>query len=209
MESGLPKVELRENSVLKRFIHPGAYERELSVYQRQLPMVPRLLSYKHPEWIEVQRIDGSAYLHRDFSQEEAAGLASVIARFHASTSRDERCLCHWDNQPRNILGTGSDFYLIDFSESRVSLPEDDLSHLFLFWAAEFTPERLRSLTGAFLSVYRKLTPLDTDSWARALARSKRRFDLRRRRYGRHEGHLPQGQLRENRAILAGLLSRPA
>lgn len=199
------RVELRETTARKYFADPEDFARELRVYQLRLAMIPALLDFREPEWILLARVQGRPYLDGDLREEDVSRLAETIAAFHQATLQEGLCLCHWDNQPRNILDDGVSFHLIDFSESRFAPLEDDLTHLLLFWASEFSPSRLARLARAFVQTYPRLIPLETGRWQTSLAESRQRFDLRRARHNHLEPHLGQGQLETNRRLLARLL----
>ncbi|MDD4224678.1 MAG: phosphotransferase [Candidatus Cloacimonetes bacterium] len=187
--SGPAFVEILPRSVVKRFSQPEDYFRELRVYQAGLPMVPKLLRFGEREWIELERIAGKPYLDSDFGPREASLLAAAIAGFHQAWFSEGICLCHWDNQPKNILRCKDGFRFIDFSLSRLAPPEADLSHLFLFWAAEYPPLAFEALCAAFLAAYRPILPLDPGRWETALNQSRERFAERRRRNLRREHHV--------------------
>ena len=205
MAAGRSRVELRDAAVRKYFADPEEYARELAVYGRRLPQTPALLGFSAPEWIELARIDGLPYLDLGLTEKDASRLARTIAAFHKSTLENGLCLCHWDNQPRNILRADSTFYLIDFSESRIARPEDDLSHLMLFWASEFPPPTLQKLAQAFILDYQEFFPLSPAQWQLSLAQSIERFDQRRAGHCHLIPHLESGQLTTNRETLISLI----
>ncbi|HOY84390.1 MAG TPA: phosphotransferase [Candidatus Syntrophosphaera sp.] len=197
-------VELLPRSVVKRFNDPEDFYRELRVYQAGLPMVPKLLRFGEREWIEMERVMGQPHLDADFGPEAASRLAIALAGFHRAWFSEGVCLCHWDNQPKNILRAGDDFWFIDFSESRLAPPEADLTHLLLFWAAEYHAEAFRTLCGAFLDAYAKVLPLPPNPWQTALQRSLERFSARRRNHSRRRHHVGQGDFAANLQFLSSL-----
>jgi len=128
-------------------------------------------------YITTKRIKGKAYL--DAANFSAGDLAKAIAEFHQAGSKGDRCLCHYDNQPQNILMSGSDYYFIDFSDSKIDYPEADISHLLLFWAEEFGYMDFIGLAISFIDSYQTIIPLDAKRWQRYLRKSILRFDHRR------------------------------
>ncbi len=188
----------------KRFSDAEDYYRELRVYQAGLPMVPKLLRFQEREWIEMERIGGRAFLDSAFGPEEAAGLGSTLARFHLAWFSENICLCHWDNQPKNILRAGDAFFFIDFSESRLATPEADLTHLLLFWAAEFPPTALKTLCNAFMKAYTNILPLDPIRWEKAFPKSLERFQSRRKLHSRQARHIDKNLFDANLDHLATL-----
>lgn len=203
-DSDKPAVELLPHCVIKRFSDPEDYFRELRVYQAGLPMVPKLLRFGERDWIEIERIDGAPYLDREFKPQDAARLAQTLASFHLHWFSENLCLCHWDNQPRNILRSGDGYFLIDFSESQLAAPEADVSHLFLFWAAEFGFETNQALYKAFLAVYQPLLPLDSLRWNTALKQSLKRFSQRRQRHLRQNHHVAESDFLASVDFLSSL-----
>ncbi|MBW6513599.1 MAG: phosphotransferase [Candidatus Syntrophosphaera sp.] len=205
MTAGTSRVELRDDTVRKYFTDPEDYARELAVYERRLPQTPALLDFSAPQWIEMARIEGTPYLDIGLTQKESSRLAKTIAAFHHATLDNGLCLCHWDNQPRNVLAAEDSFYLIDFAESRFASPEADLSHLLLFWAGEFPPPALKKLATAFILAYQEALPLAPTRWQLSLAQSIERFDQRRARHCHLIPHLDPSQLATNRDTLFSLV----
>ncbi|MDP3115424.1 MAG: phosphotransferase [Candidatus Cloacimonadaceae bacterium] len=197
-------VRFVEDTVIKSFDEADLFFRELAVYNANLPMTPKLLSHRETRELVLERIDGIPYL--DIPQGfDPIRLAQRIAAFHRHSLKGESCLCHIDNQPKNILWDHADFFLIDFSDSRIEAPEYDLSHLMLFWADSFAPQRLQNLAELFLNEYRKLIPPDPIRWQRCLAENILRFDQRRALFNKKPAILPANQIKQNRLILSSLI----
>ncbi|MCB5268876.1 MAG: phosphotransferase [Candidatus Cloacimonadaceae bacterium] len=198
-------VELRGEVAIKSFQDIDSYHRELKVYQSALPHVPKLVDCgkvdSHSYFIQAERIFGIPYLDEPgFSQTQ---LAAAISAFHLATlNGDRQCLCHIDNQPKNILLSGHEYFFIDFSDSRRDYPETDISHLLLFWAAEYEHQQFVDFTGSFITEYQRSISLQAKLWHESLKQSITRFDLRRRQHGK-ASQPPQCQ-NENRLWLASL-----
>lgn len=207
MESKPHRVEVQDHTVTKYFGDVAMFSRELFAYELGLPMLPRLMSYAEPEKIVLERIEGEPYLDRSFGPGEASRLAETIAAFHISTLENAKCLCHWDNQPRNVINAGDSFYLIDFAESRVSYPEDDVTHLMLFWASEFTSPELERLARVFIAKYSQTVALDPERWKTSFDHSLGRFDKRRSLHSHASAHMDLRPMMENREIIGDLLTR--
>jgi len=197
-----------------------AYYAELRVYQLSLPMLPTLLAC-HPSsvaptdnpetgcelpnkeyWIKLQRIHGIPYLDmpEGFNPDM---LAQTIAEFHLAALHNDKCLCHIDNQPRNILFSQNRFYLIDFSDCRFDYPERDITHLLLFWAAEMPESSFIPMATGFIDTYRQLIPLSALRWQKCLLQSISAFDSRRLKYNKH-GKNPIETQTANRNLLAAV-----
>jgi tRNA A-37 threonylcarbamoyl transferase component Bud32 len=210
MNGQLPEVissgiELCERSVIKRFRSREEFSRELEVYKLKLCMTPRLLEYQEYDWIELERIDGRPYLDLPFDASEAALLGETLARFHAATCDGSTCICHWDNQPRNILKTDKGFFLLDFSDSRRDYPEYDITHLLLFWASEFTPDAFALLSKSFIAAYRGTGILKSAVWKEARAESTERFDRRRLTHQKNTSRDTSANTFQNRQFITNLV----
>ena len=184
-------IELHDDVAIKYFDDVASYSRELKVYQSVLPHVPHLVDYgkadSNTHFIKAERVYGIPYLNEPCFP--VLTLAAAISAFHLATlSSDGQCLCHIDNQPKNILLSNNEYCFIDFSDSRVDYPETDISHLLLFWAAEFEHQQFVDLSGSFITLYQRAIRLNSEQWQQSLLQSIARFDLRRIRHGRNLAH---------------------
>ncbi|MCB5245575.1 MAG: phosphotransferase [Candidatus Cloacimonetes bacterium] len=206
-KNSLPKlssIEHKEKSIIKHFSSANTYWQEFKVYEMELPMVPRLISYEEPYWIEIEYVEGKPYLDEPLEPELIYTLADTIGKFHSLTRKDKLCLCHWDNQPSNIIYSQTQIWLIDFSESKFSFPEDDITHLLLFWCAEFPPAQLTVLVERFIYRYQLYLRLDSKVWQNALECSLKRFNKRREAFAHHLSHLNYNQFKQNVSTLSTL-----
>jgi tRNA A-37 threonylcarbamoyl transferase component Bud32 len=199
-------IELRDKSVIKYFSSADSYWKEFKVYEKGLPMVPKLLSSEEPKWIEIEYVEGKPYLNVQPQTEIIDLLADTLGNFHKAMRTDNLYLCHWDNQPSNILYSRNQIWLLDFSESRTSVVEDDITHLLLFWCAEFSSDKLRSLVDKFISRYQIHIPLNAKIWKDALTRSLIRFNQRRSSFGHSLHHLEEEQFNLNVNYLSNLFN---
>lgn len=181
------------NSVSKLFTDKELFERELLVYQLAPPHVPDLISAGQAEimgqklfYITAKRIKGKAYL--DLPNFSTSALGAALADFHAFSFKAEKCLCHIDNQPQNILLAGDKYYFIDFSDSRRDFPEADITHLLLFWAEEYRYMDFITHAGSLLNRYQNDITLNRIRWSLFLKQSITRFDERRAKYNKALKH---------------------
>lgn len=174
------------HTYLKQFRNPDKFNAELQVYQLGLPMIPKLLDYQEPDWLKMQRIDGLPYLDTEGGFKPHL-LGETIANFHLATKEGEKCICHIDNQPQNILWNGERYFLIDFSDCEYNFPEIDISHLLLFWAAEFPHTLFEPSVIRFLKAYNRILTINTRRWEQCVVESINRFDERRRLYDKSKG----------------------
>jgi hypothetical protein len=168
-----------------------------------LSMVPALLGVQAPLWLMMAKLKNVPYLNELF---DPTLLAKTIAEFHLATFDGQKCLCHIDNQPANILWDSGCYHLIDFEDSRLDYPELDVSHLLLFWAADVPTYRFTSILAGFLHSYTKLLPLDANRWKACLASNIITFDERRGLYHKQNGKNPPDEHLSNRKLLAKALS---
>jgi len=177
------------NVVSKLFTDQKLFERELKVYHLAPPHVPELISAGEAEilgqklcYITIKRIKGKAYL--DLPNFSAAELGGALADFHAFSYKAGKCICHIDNQPKNILLAGNDYYFIDFSDSRRDYPEADITHLLLFWAEEYQYMDFITHADKLLNRYQKDITLTPSRWSRLLKLNISSFDERRSKYNK-------------------------
>ena len=196
---------IRDGQVYKYFSDPGAYHREMAVYSLALSQTPKLKRWNEPDLIVLEQVLGTPYLDLPLDTRICILLADTISAFHLATLREGRCICHWDNQPRNILVKDATCWLIDFSDSREAAPEDDISHLLLFWAGEFETHSFQKLAQEFITRYLQFVTLSPDTWKPACKRSVERFDERRSRFGHRKLSIPRHTQINNRQFLAELI----
>lgn len=161
------------------------FNNELFVYQSAFPDKPKLLEILAPRTLILEKVEAIPYLDvPEFTEEMAVKLAQTIARLHSVARLDDKVLCHWDNQPKNILWSEHKrkFYLVDFEDIRLNYPEADLTHLFLFWAEMMNRNQLVTFFTAFLNNYGKLIRVNSGIWNQQLGIALRRFTNRRNQY---------------------------
>ena len=194
-------VSVLSDCVIKYFTNPKHFQAELYAYQLTLPMLPKLLDYAEPNWIKMERIWGIPYLD-DLINFKPELLAETIANFHLATYIENKCLCHIDNAPKNILFCSGRYYFIDFAKSIFTFPEVDITHLLLFWAADFPYALLQRSTFIFINSYLSIRQLDSARWQTSLQENIRLFDNRRKIFGKLSGKQPIDVQTANRNWLA-------
>ncbi len=162
---------------------------ELFVYRTAYPYKAELIEILQPRTLVLKRIEGIPYLDApEPSDKLPAELAKAVAALHQLAVVEEKVLCHWDNQPRNILWDGErrKIWLLDFAEIRLAEPEADLAHLLLFWAEQLDQAAFAAKAGLFLGSYKGPVRLSPERWEKAYRNAVARFDGRRRRHNRQE-----------------------
>ncbi|PKN74063.1 MAG: hypothetical protein CVU50_00365 [Candidatus Cloacimonetes bacterium HGW-Cloacimonetes-3] len=185
--------------MIKHFTNPSDYYAEACAYSFNLPMLPRLLDIQEPKMIKLDYVQGTPYLD---TAVDIPSLAGAIASFHLATFTKGLCLCHIDNQPRNILNTKHGYVLLDFSDSHINYPERDLTHLMLFWAADMPTMLFKRHCTDFLRYYQQQVPLSASTWRKCLKKSITVFDRRRKLYNKPGGKNPPEIQAANRLWLA-------
>jgi tRNA A-37 threonylcarbamoyl transferase component Bud32 len=181
-----------------------AFENELFIYRTSFPCKAELIEVRKPRTLVLKRIDGIPYLDAPyFTGEMVTKLAKAIARFHSLVRLEDKVLCHWDNQPRNILWNEKQkrFYLLDFEDIRLARPEADIAHLFLFWMEVLKSDIFTQLTSTFIKAYKGIVPISAGNYKTELRKAKNRFYARRKRYNKKKKIInPSAQL--NRKTLS-------
>jgi len=166
-----------------------AFYNELYVYQSLFPNKAELVEIIKPHTLVLSKVDGIPYLDVPVLTETMViKLAKTIAKLQAVTRIDDCVLCHWDNQPRNILWSEKQqkYYLVDFEDIRLAHPEADIAHLFLFWAEIMSnPEFERNINSFFVH-YKSAVPINILRWQAELKKAIIRFDRRRKKYNKAE-----------------------
>ncbi|HOV17177.1 MAG TPA: phosphotransferase [Candidatus Cloacimonadota bacterium] len=167
------------------------FRNELFVYQSSFPYKPKLIEIIQPRTFVLEKVDAISYLDLpELTVTMLRKLADTIFRFHSVARFEDKVLCHWDNQPQNILWSEKrqSFYLIDFEDIRFAAPEADLAHLLLFWAEIFDYDTFKHHAFTFLTSYQRKNKLSVNNWESALTKAKMRFTRRRNTYHKQEAH---------------------
>jgi hypothetical protein len=187
--------------VIKHFNDPKHFQAELYAYQAGLRMLPDLLDFQVPQWIKIEKVKGIPYLDRlDYFYPEL--LAETYANFHLATLKNDKCLCHVDNSPKNILFCQGKYYFIDFADSRFEYPERDITHLLLFWAADFPADYFKYALETFLNGYLSFVILNSERWNSYLKSNIILFDQRRKLHSKKTGKESPSIQNLNRELLA-------
>ncbi len=175
------------------------FHKEVRVLSIAFPFIPSLLATYGEKVIEMELLEGETITNKmnlDFFK-----LAGLFSQLHLKTSNKQKVLCHIDTNPKNYIideVTGN-YYMIDFSESSLSVPEHDLFNFLLFFAAMYEPERFEKAMICFLNSYKNKRLLDRnrhplfDQWIDI-------FDHRREKYRKKSNVLPTIHKR-NRKLL--------
>ncbi|MFO7659806.1 MAG: phosphotransferase [Candidatus Cloacimonadaceae bacterium] len=183
-----------------------SYLNELFVYQSDFSNKPALIEVIKPHTLFLEKVKGIPYLDFEcLSDTMLIKLAQTISRFHNIIHLGDRVLCHWDNQPRNILWNEQKqkFYIVDFEDIRLARPEADLAHLFLFWAEVMSYKDFSRSVTILIKDYQKTRRLSAELWKTESRKARHRFDARRRRHNKLE-KTNNPDRRKNRKLLINL-----
>lgn len=171
-------IQVLPDRIIKHFDDPVCCFRERDIYSLKLPVIPRLIADHSPTSLEIELIHGYPYLDamNTFDPEK---LGHCLADFHKATMIGEECHCHWDNNPKNILFCEGNYFLIDFSDSIISYPECDLTHLMLFWFEVMDDEHLIRAKSLLLRSYGEVLSINIPRWNDSIPSSYERFIARR------------------------------
>jgi len=181
-----------------------AFLNELFVYASAFPYKAKLIETKQGNTLILSKLPGIPYLDADvLSEIIMSKLAQAIGKFHSIQHLGDMVLCHWDNQPRNILWSAEKqkVWLVDFEDIRLAHPEGDIAHLFLFWAEVLDFASFKKDTCLFLSKYKAVVPLDYLRWKAEYRKAKARFDRRRKKYNKRS-EFDNPDRNDNRKYLA-------
>lgn len=162
-----------------------AFVNELFVYQSSFPNKAELIEIKQRNTLVLKRLDGISYLDEaNLTEDIVTKLAKAISKLHSLQYLEDKVLCHWDNQPQNILWDEGKkkIWLVDFEDIRLAHPEADIAHLFLFWAENMDKETFTRLTNVFLTGYKGPVTLNIIRWEREIRNAKQRLYRRRKKY---------------------------
>lgn len=140
-------------TVLKTCRNKQEFDRELAVYNLNLPVTPKLISSRADLTLELEMIDGETISYQN--ELDFSCFAYLFSVLHDRTRQSNKVLCHIDTNPKNYLFRKYDsrYFMIDFAESMYSVPEHDLFNFLLFLAAIYEPEKFEISCQRFLTSY--------------------------------------------------------
>jgi len=191
------RILFEQGKVIKRFVDPAAFERELHIYQKKPEFAPALLDHNHRDELVI------AYLpHPVLGELEKPEFTAIGPLFYALHHLEGEVICHRDNNPRNYLQSPRRTWMIDFANWEYGRPEEDLIHFLLFWVPTSAPEVFSTILTQVLSGYPGLAAIEPEAWREAFERMTRVFDERRSRFGKYS---PVGNTGVNRSLLSQYL----
>lgn len=197
-----------QTQYIKKCRSKKAFSNELFIYQSSFSYKPNLIKVVNPNTLFLELVEAVPYLDiADFTDNMVIQLAKVISSFHSLIHIEDKVMCHWDNQPRNILWSKKKerYYLVDFEDIRFAYPETDLAHLFLFWAEVMNQADFTARIKLFIANYQNKSKQSASRWKAEYNKAKARFDRRRIKHNKNEP-IPNPDRLINRKLLSNLLN---
>jgi tRNA A-37 threonylcarbamoyl transferase component Bud32 len=181
----LVTIDKEKKLVRKTITNRQDFAREIEVYEKRLSITPTLILAEFPI-LTISYIDGMTI--GEMSTPNFHRIGEIYALFHSQTKNGDKCLCHGDCNPKNIMFSNEmkDYFLLDFSEAQMNFPESDALSFLLFWSSIQTEHNFRQTCGDFLSSYEKRILLEKELCLKMLPKLIQDFDCRRERFSKKE-----------------------
>ena len=160
------------------------FQKELYIYQKKLPFIPKLLDHDNKNTLMLEYIEGTPIA--ELVQPDFSKIAKIYINLHSIESKDGKCICHYDNNPKNYLFFRNKYYMLDFSEWEYNFPETDLIHFLLFWASIYDKEQFNKTFRKLINSYMAKATINPLEWELLIPEVTERFDNRRRKFGKIE-----------------------
>ncbi len=163
---------------------PKMFKKELYIYQKKLPFTPGLLDHDGKNTLMLEYIDGipiGELVQPDFSK-----IAEMYVILHSLEIKKGKCICHYDNNPKNYIFSDQKYYMIDFSDWKYAPPETDLIHFLLFWASIYDKVKFKKAFRKLIDFYTKEGTINPVEWEFFIPEVIKRFDNRRKKFEKIE-----------------------
>ncbi|HPR18480.1 MAG TPA: hypothetical protein PLD62_09570 [Candidatus Cloacimonadota bacterium] len=177
-------IQKEKGQVVKICQTPRMFQKELYIYSKNLPFVPKLLDHDNKNTLVLEYIDGIPI--SDLAEPDFGKIAEIFLFLHNIEQKDNKCICHFNNHPRNFLYADHQYYLLDFSEWRYDFPETDLIHFLLYWASLYRRGKFNIAFRSLMSRYLKQGVINPLEWEMQLSQVIERFDAGRQQFGKWE-----------------------
>lgn len=177
-------IQKEKKQVIKICKSPKTFQKELYIYQKKLPFIPKLLDHDNKNTLMLEYIEGTPIA--ELVQPDFSKIAKMYINLHSIESKDGKCICHYDNNPKNYLFSRNKYYMLDFSEWEYNFPETDLIHFLLFWASIYDKEKFKQTFRKIINSYTIKATINPLEWELLIPEVIERFDNRRRKFGKIE-----------------------
>ncbi len=174
-------VDVEHRTVTKKFSSAQAFHNELEVYRFQPAFAPKLIDHDNHKNLIIEYISDVTLIDCTDSGRDFRAIAELHKAIHALKTDGQKVLCHIDVNPRNYLCRDNRWYMIDFSDCRMDLPQVDTIHFLLHLASNYPQEVFRQAARDYLQTFSP-DSFDKTCWHRLLQSWIRRFDRRRFAY---------------------------
>jgi thiamine kinase-like enzyme len=148
----------------------------------------------------LEYIEGTPVM--DLAQPNFAKITELFINLHSLESKNGKCICHYDNNPKNYLFAEGKYYMLDFSEWVYDYPETDLIHFLLFWASAYNSVKFKHVFEQVISTYKAKRMINPLEWELIIPEIILRFDSRRIEFGKKQTH---PDITKNREILRNII----
>ncbi|MDP8203286.1 MAG: hypothetical protein P9L95_02000 [Candidatus Tenebribacter mawsonii] len=193
-------INKEKKQVIKICNSPKMFKKELYIYKKRLPFTPKLIDNDGKNTLMLDYIEGTPIV--DLAQPNFVKITELIINLHSLESKNGKCICHYDNNPKNYLYADGKYYMLDFSEWIYDYPESDLIHFLLFWASTYNAIKFKHVFEKVISTYKAKRLINPLEWELILPEIILRFDSRRREFGKKQTH---PDISTNREILKNII----
>ena len=177
-------INKEKRQVIKICNSPKMFKKELYIYKKKLPFTPRLINDDGKNTLMLEYIDGIPIM--DLAQPNFSRITELIIDFHSLDSKGDKCICHYDNNPKNYIFSKGKYYMLDFSEWVYDYPETDLIHFLLFWASSYNSDKFKFAFDQVINTYKSKRIINPLEWELMIPEIILRFDSRRRRFSKKQ-----------------------
>ena len=170
-------IQKKKKQVIKICQTPKQFQKEIYIYRKNFDFTPKLLDDDGKNTLILEYIPAKSITN--LVKPNFSKIAKIIAEFHLSENKRGKCICHFDNNPKNYL-FAEKYYMLDFSNWKYDYPEIDLIHFLLFWASIYKTSQFEIIFREFISGYKKYAQINPLEWELLIPEITERFDSRRK-----------------------------
>ena len=193
-------IDKKKRQVVKICDSPKMFKKELYIYKKKLQFTPKLIDNDGKNTLMLEYIEGTPIM--DLAQPNFVKITELIINLHSLESKKSKCICHYDNNPKNYLYADGEYYMLDFSEWIYDYPETDLIHFLLFWASTYNAVKFKHVFEQVISTYKAKRIINPLEWELMIPEIILRFDSRRIEFGKKQTH---PDIAKNREILREII----
>ena len=193
-------INKEKRQVIKICNSSKMFKKELYIYKKKLPYTPKLIDNDSKNTLILEYLNGISIM--DMTEPNFIEITELMVNLHSLESKNDKCICHFDNNPKNYLFANGKYYMLDFSEWIYDYPETDLIHFLLFWASAYSSDKFKFIFEQVISTYRTKRMINPLEWELMIPEIVLRFDSRRRRFGKKQTH---PDISINREILRNII----